>query len=239
MRRRHAQTTLAIVAVMILSSCAAAPTPAGPGATTVASPQPVPSATLAAAPPSTTASAACPGLSEPLLHQAPELEGLLPSSVGGRELARWSVLGRCWPALLLEDGPAAVDDFVIGFETPGGEPMNLDNLAYAVAGRADTSADPPYFVWIAKRPYDDDEISLTLVLLFGGAGYHDVAAGIDPQNYQLQTIAGREVNVGTEAMLKQDDHQRGRPYFFETEQHMYLLVTEDEAWAADAIAQLP
>ena len=136
-----------------------------------------------------------------LLHQAPELEGVLPPSVDGRTLARWSVRGRCWPEMALDGGPVAVDDFLDGIETPGGEPINLDNVAYAVAGRADTTADPPYFVWAANRPVDEDELNLTLILLFGGAGYHDVAAGIDPRNYTPQTIAGKEVYVGTDAML--------------------------------------
>ena len=141
--------------------------------------------------------------------------------------------------MALDGAPIAVDDFVEGIETPGGEPINLDNMAYAVAGRANTSTDPPYFVWAATKPVDDDELNLTLILLFGGAGYHDVAAGIDPRNYTQQTIAGKEVQVGTDDMLDQDDHQRGRPYFYETNDHVFVLVTDDDTWAADAIGQLP
>jgi hypothetical protein len=147
--------------------------------------------------------------------------------------------GRCWPEFLLTAKAGGVDSFVKTFETPGGAPIDLDNLAYGVAGRSDTSTDPPYFVWVATRPLDEDEIGLALYLLLGGAGYHDVAAGIDLDNYEEQTVAGKDVRIGTEDMLPQNEHQRGRPYLYQTEDHMFVVVTDDDAWAADAIGQLP
>ena len=40
-------------------------------------------------------------------------------------------------------------------------------------------------------------------------------------------------------MVDQDVHQRGRPYFYETEDYLFLVLTDDDAWATDAIGQLP
>jgi hypothetical protein len=157
----------------------------------------------------------------------------------GRSLARWSLRGRCWLQVALTAKAGGVDDFVKTFETPDGPPINLDNLAYGVAGRSDTSTDPPYFVWVASRPVDEDEIGLALFLLLGGAGYHDVAAGDDLRNYEQQTIAGKDVYVGTEGMVNQDEHQQGQPYLYQTDDYMFVLVAADDAWVADAIGQLP
>jgi len=247
MLRRHVQTTLlALGAALSFSACAAPSTPAAPSTLAAQPTSPAPAPDQVGSPSSrvtvssTPAAESCSGTSALLLHQAPELEAVLPTSVQGRSLARWSVRGRCWPERALQGGTAGVDDLVERIETPGGAPINLDNMAYAEARRTDTSTDPPYYVSIATRPLlDEDEINLTLILFFGSASYHDVAAGIDPQNYKQRTIAGKEVLVGTEDMLDQNDNQRGRPYFYETIDYMFFLITDDDAWAADALGQLP
>jgi len=76
-------------------------------------------------------------------------------------------------------------------------------------------------------------------LLFGGAGYHDVSAAADLRNYHEQTIGGKQIYVSTATMINQSEHQRGRPYLYQTETRMFVLVTDSDAWAADAFAQLP
>ena len=53
------------------------------------------------------------------------------------------------------------------------------------------------------------------------------------------TIAGKQVYVGTADMLAQDTHQRGRPYLYQTDRYVFLVITDDDAWAAGAIGQLP
>ena len=40
-------------------------------------------------------------------------------------------------------------------------------------------------------------------------------------------------------MLVQDEHQHGRPYLYQTDAYMFLLITDDDSWATDAIGQLP
>jgi hypothetical protein len=175
------------------------------------------------------------------LHQAPELEALLPGSVAGRSLARWSVRGRSWPELGSLT-PSDIDSLLAPFENPS-DPSHLAlaQLTYGVAGRSDTKTDPPFFVFGAARPQTDDQIAVALFLMFGGAGFHspDPAKAADLTGYQEKTIAGKQVYVGTVDVLGQDEHQRGRPYLYQTDANMFLVITDDDSWAADAIGQLP
>jgi hypothetical protein len=193
-------------------------------------------APAAAGPSPSTSASACPVGSLP--HQAPEIEAILPGIVGGRALSRWSVRGRCWLELVMVD-PGAREELISQATTPANpDPVDPLQLVYGVAGRTDTSTDPPYFVFVAFRPEQPDAI-LPLLLLLGSAGYTDIAAGMDLQNYRQETIGGKQVYTGTPAMISQNSHQRGRPYLYQTETHMFLVLTDDDAWAADAIAQLP
>jgi hypothetical protein len=171
-------------------------------------------------------------------HQSPEIESALPASVADRQLARWSVRGRCWLALTV--GEANVDKVVAGFEGPAGSPpIDIEHLGYGVAGRSDTKNDPPYFVFAATRADDEREISLAVYLLLGSGQFRDPVGDSDLGRYTAKTIAGRQVHVGTESMLKQGDHQRGWPTLYQTEHLLFLIVTDDEKWASDAIGQLP
>ena len=54
-----------------------------------------------------------------------------------------------------------------------------------------------------------------------------------------KTIAAKQVYVGTLDMLTQDTHQRGRPFLYQNDQYMFVVVTDDDEWAADAIASSP
>ena len=200
-----------------------------------ASPTPVPSSSAAVTTTASTCSLASSGV---FPHQAPEIEAILPASVAGRPLTRWSVRGRCWLEQVFSN-QAAIDPFVAQFKTSANpNPIDDTNLVYGIAGRS-IETDPPFFVYAAVRPANNDEIGLVLALLFGGAGFHDIAGATDLSHYKAQTIAGKQVDVGTADMLTQDTHQRGRPYLYQTDQYMFLLITDQDAWAADAIGQLP
>jgi hypothetical protein len=175
-----------------------------------------------------------------MLHQAPEVEAMLPGSVAGRSLAKWSVRGRCWAEIVIGDHPTEIDTFLAPFETssdPDG--TALAALTYGVAGRSDTKTDPPYFVFVAARPQAADQISVALVLLFAGAGFHDVSDKVDLTTYEERTIAGKRVYVGTADLLDQGLHQRGKPYLYQTDTNMFMVVADDDGWATDALAQLP
>jgi len=222
--------------VIFLAACSgsASPTPT-PRSNSPGPPSP-PSALGSATP----ASMSCgTGADVVLNHQAPDIEAVLPPSVAGRSLARWSLRDRCWLEVALTTS-ADIDSFVAQAETPD-DPNRIDlaNLAYGVAGRSDTKVDPPFFVYGISRPFADDEVALALYLLFGGAGFHDIEAAMHFSTYEQRTIAGKEVYVGTADMLDQGEHQRGRPYLYQNDHDVFLVITDDDAWAADAIGQLP
>jgi hypothetical protein len=165
---------------------------------------------------------------------------MLPEAVQGRSLARWSVAGRC----LIEISFALPDDQIdamIGKLEAGTDAQRVDvsHLTYAVAGRSDTKADPPYFVFAVGRPTKDSEIEAAMTLLFGLIGFTDIQNAPDLTRYQKRSIADHTVYVGDAGMLRQDEHQRGRPYLYQTDDDLFLIVTDDDAWAEDAISQLP
>jgi hypothetical protein len=53
------------------------------------------------------------------------------------------------------------------------------------------------------------------------------------------TIAGRKVYVGNLGMIAQSEHIRGSPCLVDTPDFGLIVVTDDPAWAEDAISQLP
>lgn len=169
------------------------------------------------------------------LHQAPDLEAQLPDAVAGRTLSRWSIQGRCALDLVFGEIPGAVDGLLSGSDTP----IDLEHINYAVAGRSDTAKDPPYFVNAASRPLDENEIQLNLALLLGGGGFEDIAAAFELEGFNARAIGGKEVFVGTPQMLNQNQHQRGRPYLYQTDDTMFLVITDDDAWAREALGKLP
>jgi hypothetical protein len=66
-----------------------------------------------------------------------------------------------------------------------------------------------------------------------------VDATISGFDTETTTVGGREVYVNRTDVVPQNEHQRGRFYWYTTATHEYLVLTEDEAWAADAFSQLP
>ena len=222
------------VAILALGACAAG-APSGPPAASTSSGMPSATVAAVAAPSGSRTTERC-GAAVVLHHDAPTLEATLPTRVAGRDLATWSVAGPCWLEYLFDDD-AVIEQILAGTSDPSA--LDLSHLAQAVAGRSDTSADPPYFVFAANRPQSQDEIALTQFLLFGGTRFRDVEAATDLRNYETETISDKEVYVGTTDMLDQTEHQRGKPYLYQTDDAMFMVITDDEAWAKEAIAQLP
>jgi hypothetical protein len=183
--------------------------------------------------------AACGSTLSILPHQVPELEDQLPAEVDGRRLSRWSVRGRCALEILFGGTGVNVDEMLAEADTPGSPPLDIDAVRYGVAGRASVAKDPPYFVFAAARPDDEDEIGLNLLLLLGGGSFVDVAAASELTGFEARTIGGKEVFVGSPAMLRQSEHQRGTPYLYQTDDTMFLVITDDEAWAIEALSILP
>jgi hypothetical protein len=173
-------------------------------------------------------------------HQAPELEALLPTRVAGRALATWSVRGRCWLEMAYGGTPADVDALIADAdESDPSQNINVTRLAMAVAGRSDTKADPPYLVFGIERGPTDEEIELALFLLFGGAGYVNPTQGADLSAYHEETISGKQVHVGDTSMLSQTEHVAGKPYLYQTDDQLFMVVADDRAWAEEALEKLP
>jgi hypothetical protein len=249
--RRHAIAIASAVVATALAACgpspavsapapSVAPTRSAPGTSpssapatpNVVSPAPSPS-------PSQLAATGC-ETNAPSHHDAPDLEATLPAAVAGRPLARWSVAGRCLLDLSFGGGAVSPDEFLRQADTlDPNHTIDPADLRYAVAGRSDVDADPPYFVFGASRPSSDEEIQVTMLLLFAGAGFGDPLGAADLGRYERRTIHSRTVYVGTVEMLAQTEHSRGRPYLYQTDDAMYLVVTDSDDWADQAIAALP
>lgn len=175
-------------------------------------------------------------------HDAPDLEAVLPAELGGRPMARWSLQGRSLYECLSDAPPEELDEFFASLETPNDPTkIDLDHIRYAAAGRSDVTTDPPYFVFALDRPVDEDEIYLALLTMFQTAGYLEpdplVAGNLD--RYQELTLGGKLAFMGSEDMLKQDSHQRGRPVLYQTDDYMFLVITDDIDWAEEALSKLP
>jgi hypothetical protein len=236
---------LGVLIASLVAACASSAPAASPRPTSLITPS---AATeLPTAAPSGNASdlESCSDPSVPATHHdSPEVEAILPARVAGRDLDLWSVVGRCWLEMNAGNYPGGVDAILDDLQAAAAEAgdsttIDLSHLVYGVAGRVNTKTDPPYFVWAAGRPYDQTEIQLAMLLLFGGAGYVDVAGAADLSKYTHQAIDGRDVFVGNASMVHQSVHQKGRPYLYQTDSWMFIVLTDDDAWAADAISQLP
>ena len=176
---------------------------------------------------------AVPGAALP--HGAPELEALLPTTVNGRRLEVWSMSGSCWIDMAFTTD-AGVDEFMAVVEELA---VDVDDLRVAVAGRSDTETDPPYFVYVLYPPDDRDAYDAAVFLLLGMiVGPENVQAYVE-EDYETVTLGGKEVILGSMDLIPQNEHLRGRPYEYVTEERTYLVITDDEAWAADALRQLP
>jgi hypothetical protein len=108
------------------------------------------------------------------------------------------------------------------------EGLALDDFAMGFAGRADPS-DPPYHV---------------NVIHIKGVPAIDIPLGISMEHpeageFEQLIIGGKQVWRGAAGMIEQSEHGRGTPYVYLSGEYHFIVLTEDEEWAADALAQLP
>lgn len=174
------------------------------------------------------------GCGDELTHQAPDVEAVLPHRVGGRELSVWSVTGRCW---IWTAGPDQERyDWLLGVADDYG--IDPEDLRFGIAGRADVENDPPYFVFGIVHAADSDTREFAVGLLVGGASFVD--GELPPIDaFDKVAMGDHFVYAGDPSMIDQTDHIRGTPYLVEADGFDFIVVTEDPAWAEDAIAQLP
>ena len=186
--------------------------------------------TQASTPSMTDIAVGCP--SDGLPHLATDLEGLLPTSVGGRDLNVWSTRGKCW----LQQANVTLDDLAtMGLDVRG---IDLNNLKYAVAGRSDVRSDPAYFVTVLWKPLEIRENIAAVTLYAGVLGFKDANQFMDPASYRERVIGDKSVLMGDVDMVIQDEHLDGAPYLYETDDYLYVLLTADPDWAEEALSKL-
>lgn len=159
------------------------------------------------------------------LHDAPELEALLPAVVAGQALYRWSALGINYFGGV---GGLADEELATLEADLATEGFTIDDFSQGTAGRSDLS----------DRPY------LILVFHVRGVAATDLPLGMHMDNpqagaFEQIVIAGKQVRRGVPEMIEQTDHARGTPYVYASGEYLFTILTEDEEWAADALAQLP
>jgi hypothetical protein len=204
---------------------------ATPGMTTAPLVTPAPMPSDAATPEGT--DAPLPSGLTGLPHQATDLEALAPRTVNGLPLTTWSVKGDGWLEMA---GLSAAESLSLRQEVAeaGG---SIDDFAESISGRTSVENDPPYFVYLFRLPGPGAAVDAALPLVIGTAGWK---AGLEPDKFQTRTVGGKEVYVGTEDMLEQSEHQKGRPYWYEMDaQTLAIVITDKEEWAIDALGQLP
>jgi len=160
-----------------------------------------------------------------LPHEAPSLEAGLPSSVAGEQLEHWSMQGEHYFVAAGGLDAAGLAQLKTDLAKNG---LVIDDVAFAVDGRASLS-DAPYFVNAFRvRGVQAASLPTNIAIDHPGAG-----------TFTAVTIAGKQVRRGTAAMLEQNEHQRGTPYVYDAGEVRYIIITDSESWATDALRQLP
>ena len=229
-RRRLGTAALLPLCALLMWGCNSAAGSAAPVASTSALPAATPSAlpSQAAGPtptrtplPSSSSRSSC--LQVP--HEAPEVEQLLPAKIAGKPLTTWSYHGENWLTCLGTGTAADIAAFDAELAAQG---LSLKDISVATGGRSDTASDPPYLIhayMMAGQPgsYWPPTFAVD----------HPDAAG-----FRETVIEGKTVLVGDTAAVEQTEHQRGRPYIWNSPTVHYVIITDDEAWAAEALRSL-
>jgi hypothetical protein len=165
-------------------------------------------------------------------HDLPSLEAVLPVKIANRDMLRWSAAGWCLVGLSLPE--PYLTQFKGAIES---EHFDVAALQYAIEGRSFLD-DPPFFVHVVPRSADQETSDLRLFFLERSIGVLDMQT-FDLNALSSMTVRGKSVLVGPAGLLQQDDHQRGGLYWYESADYTFAVVTDDPAWAADALRQLP
>ncbi len=216
-----------LVALMIFATLAGCGTSAGPSASPPASV--VPSSPGSFGRPSATPEDTyLPSwVASGFPHEDPNLEAMLPRSVAGQRLTIWSVRGRDY---FSTGGPldeAGVQEIEAGLQEMG---LTIDDVSQATAGRSESS-DAPYFVLAVRFK------GLLMYRLPAWVGVADEASA--SEGWQGAAIAGKNVQIGTEAMILPTEHGRGAPYVYNHGDVRFVVVSDRRDWVEDALKQLP
>jgi hypothetical protein len=212
---------------------------AGCGEATITPSEPTPTASAVdVATPAQTATpdptaAAAPSVTEsnlpaacfPPPHDAPDLEAALPTKIAGRRLAVESYRGALLVTCVSGGTATDVADLAAALAAEG---LSLDDISVADAGRSDLQNDPPYHI-----------LAYQMTGQPGNAWPPTTALdNPDAAAFREADIEGKHVLVGETAGVNQSEHVRGRPYVWDSPTVHYLIVTDEEAWAAEVLRSL-
>ena len=227
---------VAIVVVILLTLAGGPTEQLGNAAIASSSPAPA-SATLGASATSTTPGAAASASSPTEFASGrpngdPDLAAMLPASVSGQALAYESYRGRDLFTGLFGLTDADVTSIGTALATVD---LSVDDVSLAVDGRSGPD-DPPYFVNALRiKGLPTDQWQSKLGLDPGALEVDHLTAG----TFTSATVGGKAVLRGTLDMVDQTTHVRGIPYVYRTGDVQFVVITDDPAWAADALRQLP
>ena len=106
--------------------------------------------------------------------------------------------------------------------------LENDRQLSACCPRALAGSDPPYFV----NAYRISGLQGRLIPRTTGLDFPDLGT------WRTLTVAGRKVAVGDDSMFDQAQDSHIRPYVWNSGQVHYMIVTDDDAWAAEVLGQL-
>lgn len=226
---RSQPTTGARPSPTAITSAAPSPSPS-PKASPTPSPSPVPSAAASAS----LRPGQTPWPSAPrdlyAVHQDPELEAKLPTAVKPYTFTYTSLRG----IVLFRDLLGWPSDELAGFESDtealgvrlDDVSMALDDV-FALNGRASVSA-----IRIAGTPANqvEDKLGWSAAALLV-----DTSAG----SFTPVKIAGKTLQRGTDTMLAQAPGAHRVPYLYEVGDITFVIIADDPAWVATALAELP
>jgi hypothetical protein len=147
-------------------------------------------------------------------HDNPQLELEMPQTALGMPLCTWSISGKAAKAepLLADVGADAIaQGAVLG--------VSVDSISIVVSGRA-VAEDPPYIVTAVE---------------YRGAAVSDLASSM--AKWPIVTVAGRTLRVSDQPEIP--GHAEGTTYLYLSDDTVWYVITDDPAWLADVVAQLP
>ena len=165
-------------------------------------------------------------------HADLELESLVPQTVAGQTLTHESYRGKDLFERLF--GATDADVATINAQLSG-LGLTIDDVTLVSDGRY-VLTDPPYFVnamRVKGIPADQLEAQLGIPI---GKGLVDHP---DAGTFTPVSLGGKQVMRGTLAMVDQTSHQRGLPYVYAVGEIRFVVITDSEQWATDALRQLP
>jgi hypothetical protein len=165
------------------------------------------------------------GLGATLKHEAAPLEAGLPDRVQEQVLERSSLRGEDYFVSFVGLNSAALAQTKADLAASG---LTVDDVALAAALPADAEGPTNAVFAFQVRGVAAATLPDSVLIDHPDAG-----------SFTAVVIAGKSVRRGTAGMIDAGGLVQGIPYLYDLGTIRFIVVTNDEDWAADAVAQLP